>query len=219
MANIIDTTYFEHGNLFIPNNKDLSVEPVGSPTVITNLDSFITRYERQLLLNALGVTLYDKLQVALLDLENSEKKWIDLVNGTNYTNINGNVKRWIGLKGFDKQSVIAFYIFTEYLRDDNETYATTGVVKNDSKNATNKSATPKFIKAYNQFIESYQGCVSVNSPVIVVNGFGTIGYDWYGSGGVDVSLLRFLTESNELNETAYPDFEFMFYYNHNSLGI
>ena len=41
MANIIDTTYFEHGNLFIPNNKDLSVEPVGSPTVITNLDSFI----------------------------------------------------------------------------------------------------------------------------------------------------------------------------------
>jgi len=221
MANIIDDTYFEHGSLFIPNNKDLTVEPVDSPTSITELEFFIKKYERQFLLDALGVTLYDELQVALelVDFTTAEQKWQDLVNGTNYTDPNGNVRRWDGLKGYDKQSVIAFYIFTEYLRNDNETYTTTGVVKNDAKNAQVIDPTPKYIKAYNQFIEAYQGSMSVNTPVVLINGFGTVGLDYYNNKSVQVSLLRFLSDSNELDETAYPDFEFRLYEPQNSFGI
>ena len=221
MANIIDDTYFEHGSLFIPNNKDLTVEPVDSPTSITELEFFIKKYERQFLLDALGVTLYDELQVALelVDFTTAEQKWQDLVNGTNYTDPNGNVRRWDGLKGYDKQSVIAFYIFTEYLRNDNETYTTTGVVKNDAKNAQVIDPTPKYIKAYNQFIEAYQGSMSVNTPVVLINGFGTVGLDYYNNKSVQVSLLRFLSDSNELDETAYPDFEFRLYGPQNSFGI
>lgn len=229
MANIIDETYFEHGNLFIPNNKDLAVDPVGSPTVVAELDSLITKCERELLLNALGVTLYDELQIALAKLPfvpdtepptlgTAEQKWIDLVNGKNYNNADGNVKRWDGLTGYDKQSLIAFFIFTKYLRNDNETYATVGTVKNDAKNATNVSATPKFIQAYNKFIEAYQGS-NFTSPAILINGFGSIGYDWSGTEKVQVSLLRYLTDSNELVENTYPDFEFMLYDNQNSFGI
>ncbi len=230
MAEIIDNTYFEKGSLYIPNNKDLVVEPTGAPTIVTELDSFIKKYERKLLINALGVTLYDLLQVALAKLPfavdtdpptlgTADQKWIDLVNGKNYTNADGNVKRWNGLKGYDKQSVIAFYIFTEYLRNDNETYATVGTVKSDSKNATNVSATPKLIKANNEFIELYQGSSVVTQPIVLVNGFGSIGYDWFGSDSVEVSLLKYLLDSNEADITAFPDFEFKFYNNLNSFGI
>jgi len=219
MNNIIDETYFEHGSLYIPNNKDLTVEPAGSPTIVTELESFITKYERKLLMNALGVTLYDLLQTALDDINNADAKWKDLVNGKNYANADGNVKRWDGLVGFDKQSLIAAYIFTEYLRNDNETYATVGIVKSDSKNATLVDATPKFIKVYNQFIEAYQGGAVIDSPTIVVNGFGSVGFDWFGSEKTQVSLFRYLTDSNELVADTYPDFEFMFYENQNSFGI
>ena len=221
MANIIDETYFENVNLYIPNVKDVNVEPAGSPTVVTNLEAFITKYERELLLNALGVTLYDELQVALEleDFTTAAQKWQDLVNGTNYTNADGNVKRWDGLKGYSKQSLIAFYIFTEYLREDNETYATVGVVKNGSKNAERTNATPKFYKAYSQFIDAYQGNFNCTQPIVVVNGFGSVGLDYYGAESVTVSLLKYLTDSNELDPLAFPDFEFKFYEYQNSYGI
>lgn len=219
MPNIIDSTYFEQGNLYIPNNKDLAAEPTGSPSAVTDLDSFITKYERRLLINALGVTLYDLLQTALADLGAADQKWQDLVNGKNYTNPDGNVRRWNGLKGFDKQSVIAFYVFTEYLRNDNETYTTTGVVKSEAANASIVDATPKFIKAYNEFLKAYQGSGIISEPVVLVNGFGSVGYDWFGNDDVEVSLFRYLTDSNELVANTYPDFEFRFYGHLTSAGI
>jgi hypothetical protein len=218
MPNIIDTTYFERGNLYIPNNKDYNVEPEGAPTIITDLEASISKYERELLLNALGVTLYDELQVALVDLPGSDQKWTDLVEGRNYTNVDGKVKRWDGLKGYNGQSLIAFYIFTEYLRNDNEEYATVGTVRNTAKNAEVVSATPKFIKAYSQFISFYQGKLSFNEPQVLVNGFGSAGFDWYNE-SVQVSLYNYLTDCNDLEATSFPDFEFKVYESQNSFGI
>lgn len=218
MPNITDETYFERGNIYIPNNKDISIEPTGAPSVVTELGFFITKYERELLLNALGVTLYDELQLALADIDNADQKWQDLVNGKTYINIHGNKKLWNGLVGVNKESVIAFYIYTEYLRNDQETYASVGVVKNTAKNAEVVSGTAKFIKAYRQFINSYQGCVSAGVPQIIVNGFGSVGIDFFNT-SVEVSLLDFLSDSNDLDETAFPDFEFKIYSEINSFGI
>lgn len=218
MATITDNTYFANGSLYIPNNKDVSVQPVGSPTNQTELDFFIEKYERELLINALGVTLYDELQAQLPTP--SLQKWIDLVDGKNYTNVSGNVKRWNGLKGYSKQSVIAFYVYCEFLRNDNETYSTVGTVKNNAKNAENFDATPKYIKSWNQFIEWYQGNLNSTYPTIVTNRSGSIGLDYYGSEKPEVSLYQYLIDSNELDETAFPDFEFRFYDSmKNSFGI
>lgn len=217
---IIDSSYFEKGDLYIPNNKDISVEPTDSPSSQSELDFFIEEYERELLLNALGVVLYGELETALLDLPNADQKWKDLVDGTTYIDPNGNNKIWEGLKGYNgKRSLIAYYVFTEYLRNDNETYSTVGTVKNDAKNATNVGATPKFIKAYNKFLEAYQGDLGYQQPTMVMNAFGTVGFDWYGTEKPQVSLYRFLSDSNELDETAFPDFEFKFYEHQNSFGI
>jgi len=218
MATIVDATYFEKGALYIPNNKDVNVAPTGSPTNQTGLDFYITEYEREVLLNALGIVLYEELQIALLDLPNAPQKWIDLVEGKTYVNSSSVTKRWDGLQGFNKQSVIAFFIYTEYLRNYNETFATTGVVRNDSKNATNYDATPKYIKAHMSFIEKYQSS-NTGSPTSYVNMLGTSGLDWYGSENAQVSLYQFLLDSNELDKTAFPDFTFKFYANQNSLGI
>jgi len=218
MSNIIDVTYFEKGSLYIPNNKDINAAPAGSPTNDTELDFFITEYERELLLNALGIVLYEELQTALNDLPGADQKWRDLVDGLTYTNPSGVSKRWEGLKGFNKQGVISFFVFTEYIRNYNETFATTGVVRNDSKNATNYDATPKYIKAYNGFLKQYQSD-NTATPSAYVNGFGGKGLDWYGSESSTVSLYQFLVDSNELDDTAFPDFEFKFYATQNSFGI
>ena len=124
------------------------------------------------------------------------------------------------MKGENKQSVIAYFVFTEYLRNSNEVYATVGTVQSSSKNAKNVGATPKFIKAWNRFIGEYQGDNYFNGPRVVYNDFGAIGFDWYGTNeSTEVSLHRFLSDSNELDETAFPDFTFKFYDLINSFGI
>lgn len=218
MPNITDITYFERGSTYVPNNKNIGVEPVGSPTNQTELDYYITEYERDLLLNALGVTLYDELQADLPGL--AIPKWEKLVNGETYTDSNGNVKIWNGLVGINKQSAISFYIFVEYLRNYDDTFSTVGTIKNTAKNATNISATPKYIKAYTQFIETYQGSLN-QSPTVIYNGRGMIGFDYSGNGKSEVSLYQYLLDSNALDETAFPNFEefFKFYRMQNSKGF
>ena len=218
MSNLIDASYFKKGILYIPNNTDLNVSPVGTPTNETDLDVFINEYERELLLNALGIVLYEELLVAISDINSADAKWVNLINGVTYTNSNGIKKRWDGLLGYQKQSVIAFFVYTEYLRNYNETFATTGIVRNDAKNATSYNATPKYIKAYQKFLEAYQS-TNTATPTHYVNRFGSEGIDWYGSEKTKVSLYQFLVDSNDLDPTAFPDFEFKFYDEQNSFGI
>jgi len=219
MSNIIDSTYFQRGSTYVPNNKNISAEPVGSPTNQTELDFYITEYERDLLLNALGVTLYAELQAELPTP--TTQKWIDLVDGKTYNDVNGNAKIWDGLVGINKQSTISFYVFTEYLRNYDDTFTTVGTVKNTAKNATNYDATPKYIKAHTQFINSYQGSLN-QSPTVLINGRGMIGFDYSGSGNSEVSLYQYLLDQNALSDDAdFPDFEdyFKFYEMQNSKGF
>lgn len=216
---IIDSSYFTNGELFIPNNKDLSARPVGSPSVVNALDTFIDKYERDLLLNALGVTLYNELISQFTDgvlNVGALQKWKDLVDGSDYT-INGKVYRWDGLRGYAKQSLIAFYVYCNYMRNNESTYTTTGVVQNTANNANNVSFTPKYIKAWQSFIDQYQDEFD-NDPRIIINAYG-VGLDYYNNKNIKVSLYQYLLDQNELDATAFPDFEFKFYENENSFGI
>ena len=214
---IIDATYFEKGLLFIPNNKDISATPVAAPSIQSELEVFIDNYERDLLINALGVTLFNLLVTAMDDLPSADQKWQDLVDGTDYT-INSKEYRWEGLRGYNKQSLIAFYVFCQYLRNDESTYTTTGIVQNTAKNADNYNPTGKYIKAYNSFIEQYQNNTR-NNPAIIINGYGSIGLDYFGNNNAKRSLYQYLTDANELDATAFPDFEFKVYDIETSLGI
>ena len=215
MATITDVTYYQKGINFIPNAQDISASD--SPSSESKLEYFINVYERQLMLNVLGAKLFSEFTTAMADLPNADQKWKDLVTGATYTKDSKDYL-WEGLRGYEKNSLVASYIFCEYLRNDESTYTTTGVVKNTSKNAENVNPTPKYIAAWRQFIEKYQAQTQCN-PVIIRDHFGNVGLDYYQNKNSEVSLYQFLTDQNELDALAFPDFEFTFYENQNSLGI
>ncbi|MBO0323465.1 hypothetical protein J0X14_14245 [Muricauda sp. CAU 1633] len=121
-----------------------------------NLDTVITRYERQLLLDALGVELYNGLETAMGDLESAAQKWKDLVNGSDYA-VDGESYRWDGLKGNAKDGLLAHYIYCMYLRQDEIDYSTTGMKRNAVENAVRASYTEKYVTAWSNFINMYQG--------------------------------------------------------------
>jgi hypothetical protein len=218
MSTIIDSTYFTKGWTFIPNNKNLNAEPVGSPSAQSEIDFFIEVYEPDLLLNSLGVTLYDELQTEI-DNTPSTQKWIDLIDGKDYA-INGKTKRWNGLKGANTQSLIAFYVYCQYLRNDNSTYLTTGIAQNTANNAERSDPTPKFVKSWTRFLEQYQGNgYNYGYPTVIANRSGMVGLDYYGQDNIEVNMFQYLTDQNTLTPTDFPDFEFKFYETYNTMGI
>lgn len=230
---VVDNTYFENRELFIPNNKDLNAEPVGTASVQSELDATIEKYECELLINALGVTLYDELVTALEDLGVADQKWKDLVTGKNYT-IDSKVYRWGGLRGFSKQSLVAFYVYTQYLVNDELAYTTVGVVQNEANNASVGDYTPKYIKARNSFLEQYQGnlynyykgyyntnlydhsCRDRNEYLSYTDSLNI--YKYY-TRSIKASLWQYLNDSNDLDPTAFPDFQFKVYPPQNRFGI
>ncbi len=216
---IITPTYFVKGELFIPNSTSGNA---GNNTAIQNdLATTITKYERELLINALGVTLYNDLSGQTFingDIDaGAPQKWKDLVDGKTYTK-DSKEFIWDGLKGFDGNSLIAYYIYCKYLENDEVTYSTTGMANESVTNAEKVSYTSKYVKAWNQFLTQYQRLNS-GSPIRLINGFGGVGLDYYGNVDCRVSLYQFLVDSNEADATAYPDFQFRLYEGKNSFGI
>ena len=215
---IITLEYFEKGSLYIPNNPSLDVG--GSNNNIQNdLQLFIDIYERELLINALGIVLYDAYLASP-----TSTKWVDLINGKTYS-VNGKSYRWDGLLGANKQSLLAFYIYCQYLRNGSSIYTTTGVVVPDAANSQSYDPTPKYIHAYNKFIISYQGDLGdynncSNNPNVIINASGMVGLDYYGHrDSVFSNMYQYMTDQNTLEATSFPDFEFKFYYKENSWGV
>jgi hypothetical protein len=88
---LIDRTYFE-GDILIANaNANTIPNPVGSL-----VDWFIQKYEPEFLEKALGLSLYEALKTGYSQ-PTPDQKWIDLVQGTIYTDCWGKQKRWRGL--------------------------------------------------------------------------------------------------------------------------
>lgn len=222
---LIDNTYFQQGELYIPNSRDMNASVTGG-TNVAKIQVFIDRYERDLLINALGVVLYNQLKT-ILDADTlndvGNEKWEKLVNGEDYT-LDGKTYRFDGLLGFSQQSFVASYVYCRYLKDNDATYTTVGTVRDTAKNATSVSAAPKYVGVWNSFIEKYQGNhgnqAFLDDPVIIRNTVGEIGLDWFaGEEGIFRSMYQYMTDKNEVDETNFPDFQFTFYHDKNSLGI
>ena len=226
---ITDETYFLKGYLTIPNIVDESSDAIGDSVVLSELESAILKYEREVMINALGVTLFDELETALADLPSADQKWKDLVDGVNYT-LNDVVFRWDGLRGFDKDSLVAYFIYCEYKRNDELTYTTTGDVRLEANNALTASSITKYVKAWMNFIEKYQGkeayyyCKRWYTQYLYTGRYYLdypASYRLYQNTNniVQVSLFQFLNDSNELDATAFPDFQFRIYAPANRWGI
>lgn len=154
---IISRSYFV-SLIDVPNSQDTSP----NSDLLGNgikLDLFIEEHEQEVLIDCLGYSLYAELSNEL-DSNNSNglkdtahQKWNDLLNGKTYE-INDIPVKWKGLIFKDKElprSLIAYYVFCEFLNSDLYSYRGVGVQKEKSKNAIAVSADPLHVASFRKF--------------------------------------------------------------------
>lgn len=217
MANITDTTYYQSGKKFIPNNNNLNAEIAGVPNVASEIDGFIVKYERELLIGFLGITLYNELNTALADLPSADIKWRNLVEGTEYVK-DGVTYRFDGLRGFEKDSLVAFYVFCRYLENDESYYSTTGVTKSTAQNANSFTPTRKYLDAWYMFLEKYQNDIHGHEYKMLYDNYGCpVGIDYYTNAQKSklVSLETYLKD----HESDFEGYSINYYTSSNTLGL
>jgi hypothetical protein len=188
MPNIIDITYFHNPNEL---NIPLSVTNlVANPTLETpnsnnSLSNLIVKVEKSILLNALGLTVYNELKLALADLSNPlYANYKKLVEGEEYDG-----KVWIGLD--NEFSLIAYRIFELFLTETNEHQTSIGTTQGNPEKSTLISPRYKIASANQNFIENYQKGY-LDCPIVTDNFI-----DWFGiQSDVNVSFYQYLRDKN-----------------------
>lgn len=211
MPTIINKSYFSRQNdLFIPLAADVPVSypNQASPDNSAALDNMCIEIERSLLLNALGLEIYNELQEALPITDDSEQKWKDLVDGAEYGG-----KSWEGLG--NEKSLIAYAVYFSFLSGNSDFYTALGVAKPDAENASLKTPAYKLASASQIFIRKYQNG-SYPRPNVIECYRGSF-VDYYGSEQeVEVSLFQFLRDHKD--DYGW-DGRFKTYEMQNSFGI
>lgn len=203
MPNIINTTFFT-GDLFIPlaANNITTVPTMQTPNNNTVLADLITEYEKLLLVNALGLTAYNELQTALADLPSADQKWKDLVNGVEYDG-----KIWEGLN--NAKSVIAYYVYCQYVEKNPDFLTAMGTAKPNSENAILVNPTQRLVNFWEVFLNKYQMNCNMRDGV----------FTWFyiHDNNVNVSLFQFLNDKKE--DYSFDASKFKFYNPKNSFGL
>jgi len=113
----------------------------------TDLQAFVTAKSEELLRGVLGTTLYNSY-VAGIAAGSPAQKWVDLRDGKDYTYA-GITYRFSGL-----DNLLVPGIFALWVKETNETYTVSGVVKSSpAQNATAVSATRKITESWGKFLD------------------------------------------------------------------
>ena len=201
----VDELYLPHA---VPDASDAFLD------VKSTVGRFIDKYEKDCLLKSLGRDLSREFYSNIDPSESSkikagaDAKWDELMNGVQYTDANGNVKDWRGIRfelvegeGYDR-SLLANYIYFFYEKNEDTTRTNVGNVQESATNAARISKRPKVSSAWNEFVGMTQGeCVT---PNIMYNN-GLIGVDYY-QGGFEISLYEFINDKNTIDDTTYEGF-------------
>lgn len=205
---IVNKSYFQKENyLFIP----LSVtDPSGSvtPDNATEIDNLCIQIERDIMLNALGLTLYNEFfALTTVTIEQPENaRWKKLVEGDEYDE-----KVWIGLD--NDYSLIAYRVFEQFNIETAIRLSATGAKQVQGENAIQQ--TPKYLisTANQRFINQYQA-EYLHTPIVVGNFV-----DWFGCGdSIEKSLYGYLVDK----KADFPEWKqenFRVYETQNSFGI
>lgn len=140
---LIDSSYFVR-DIFLP---------AGQYNTITLT---IARYEKDILELLLG---YELANLCINYTVASDQRIIDLVEGKEYTEGEYTVK-WRGLKNTDKSSLIAYYVYIQYLKDQSMAFMNVGQVASNVENGTNMGIARLIQKASARLREmaGYPGC-------------------------------------------------------------
>ena len=210
MPQIVNKSYFNKQNiLYIPLASEVPLPSAVTSTSNdgTYIDNLCIEIEKTILVNALGLTTYNELQLALADIDNPlNASYKKLVNGDEYDG-----KIWVGLK-YDL-SLIANAVWIEYVSQKNTNLSAVGNSQVNLEKGTLVTPMYKIANASASFIKQYQGEI-LDEPIVIGNFI-----DWQGGDdSVEVSLYRYLSDK----KTDFPDVDlnkFKFYEQINSFGI
>lgn len=141
MANLIDKKYFNY-EISVPDSQ------------FSDLDNYITRFEKEVLTSLLGYELYKEVIASTA----TEGPIFDLVNGKEYTvEFNGRDQliKWNGLKNTDKVSLIAYYVYFNYQKQKATIPVATGRGKPTHENSTPVTMSITIHEAWSRMRELY----------------------------------------------------------------
>ncbi len=210
MPQIVSKSYFNKQNiLYIPlaSEAPLPSAVTSTPNDGTYIDNLCIEIEKTILVNALGLTTYNELQLALADIDNPlNASYKKLVNGDEYDG-----KIWVGLK-YDL-SLIANAVWIEYVMQKNTNLSAVGNSQVNLEKGTLVTPMYKIANTSASFIKQYQG-EYLDKPIVSGNFI-----DWQGcDDSVEVNLYRYLCDK----KTDFPNVDlnkFKFYEQINSFGI
>lgn len=197
MANLIDITYFV---------EDIEIPNVGRPEIAATITASITQYEREVLIDLLGYSLYNDLQAAIALPYASGDKWDKLINGEDFSyTLNGETinVRWEGLKGLNKKSLVAYYVYFFHRRKRASYMAGSDAeVQAKAENSENVPLFEKLTYIWNEFIVMYgDECVEGqrDNSYYYHNNFVPSAYNYLLAKKVDFPTWVFTSQGGELN--------------------
>lgn len=143
MANLIDETYFDDLDIYIPYDQE----------GITDVTAHVTKYEPEILKSALGSTLYE-----LMIASPSASPYVEIIGGTDYTVDVGGVEhtvKWNGLQNTDKISLIAYYVYYWWQRNHVTRTVYSGEMQTEFENASKASVAMKVSSAWMRLKDLY----------------------------------------------------------------
>lgn len=139
---LIDSTYFS-GEINLPGGS-LSGD-------LADIDDYITRYEKEALIDILGYTLYKDFIA-----NPSDTRWTRFSAGYEYSIDylgESHLVKWNGLVNTEKVSLLAFYIYYKYVEFHVTHTSGFGELLQKAENADKISVSQKRVNAWNRFIE------------------------------------------------------------------
>lgn len=167
MSNFIDISYFV-GGIDIPNTDTTNKNALGLA---------IKKYESEFLTRFLGKALYAYLLSVtdfITDPNNPTAAGMDgyLINGISFTGSNGNPNYTEGIRGGDlyatsgfKRSMIANYVYWQWMRQYSSQTVGVGVVKSKVENMMLVSPKDKMVTAWNEMVD----LITVLHDYLIIN--------------------------------------------------
>lgn len=136
MPNIVNQSFFI---------EDLELPNLTHTADLERLNNFIIKREPDCLLKILGYPLYK------LFLSESSQRMTDLLDGTEYTDGEGTLRNWQGIKHDTTMSLIASYVYFYYMEANKAKMTGVGVATAKPEAGFSTSPADKMAKAWNYF--------------------------------------------------------------------
>lgn len=208
---LIDSTYFDIYN-YIPNTKEWDA----NNRTENSLNDTIVDAQNEVLSVAFGLKMLNDFSKYILpeggfmtsidpDAPQDEKDRFEaykkIVFGEEYEK-DGKYCQWKGLLEVEpKRSLLADYTYSMYLNDNVTQTTSVGETKGDHKIGVSVSSVPKVVRAYNKFVERFNGGLKGIADGFTLEGnpfwyIGSRGIDYYGIDPMYglVPLLQYLKD-------------------------